>query len=330
MHDVAILALHGVVPSDLAIPGEVFGWARAQDGRPVYQVRICGEEPLIRSATFDLAVRHSLADLVTAQTVIVPGTADLGASVSADVIQALRAAAARGVRLASVCTGAFVLAATGLLDGRRATTHWLAAAELKQRYPAINVDPDVLYVDQGDLITSAGASAALDMCLHLVGRDHGQAVAAEAARAAVAPLRREGGQAQFIRRELPRSRSTLSPLLAWILENLHSPMTLAGMARRAGMSERTLNRRFHEEFGTSPLQWLLQMRVRRAQELLESTEGSINAVGQAAGFATPSVFRERFGRTVGVSPGQYRRTFRRTTETRSDRPAPGLPPHGPV
>lgn len=315
MHDIAVLAMHRVVPSDLAIPCDVFGWVRTLDGMPAYRVRVCGEAPVVRSAMFDVRTRHSLADLASAQTVIVPGLDDLGTAVSREVVGALCGAAERGARLASVCSGAFILAAAGLLDGRRATTHWMAAPELQRRYPAIEVDPDVLFVDEGDVVTSAGASAALDMCLHLVGRDHGQAVAAEAARAAVAPLRREGGQAQFIRRrDPPRSRASLAPLLDWLTDNLHRPVTSADMARQAGMSERTFARKFQKELGTSPLQWLLLMRSRRAQELLESTDQSIERIGEAVGFSAVSAFRERFRRDVGTSPGQYRHTFRASVD----------------
>lgn len=311
MHEIAVLAMHGVVASDLAIPSDIFSWVRTREGAPAYRVRVCGEAPVIRSAVFDVNTRHSLEDLATAQTVIVPGTDDLRIEVSPPVVKALCDAAERGARLASVCSGAFVLAAAGLLNGRRATTHWMAAPELQRRYPAIEVDPDVLYVDEGDVITSAGASAALDMCLHLIGRDYGQAVAAEAARAAVAPLRRDGGQAQFIRRgDPPRSGSSLAPLLDWFADNLHRPVTLAEMARQAKMSERTLTRRFQEELGTSPLQCLLSLRSRRAQELLESTDQSIDRIAEAVGIPAASAFRERFRREVGTSPGQYRRTFR--------------------
>ncbi|HEY8566919.1 MAG TPA: helix-turn-helix domain-containing protein [Beijerinckiaceae bacterium] len=310
LHTVAILALHSLVPSDLAIPHEVFCYARTSAGEPAYRVQVCGEAALVRTESFDLAVRHGLAEAALADTVIVPGLVDPLTPVSPEVTEMLLAAAGRGARIASVCTGAFVLAAAGLLDGRRATTHWHAADDLARLYPAVSVDPDVLYVDEENVVTSAGASAALDLCLHLVRRDHGHAVAAQTARMAVAPLMREGGQAQFIRREQPSGRPGVNALLDWMLRHLDRPLCLAELAREAGMSVRTLNRRFQDEVGVPPLQWLLAARRQRAQELLETTGLSVAEVAVAAGFPAVSSFRERFRRDLGVSPDQYRRMFR--------------------
>src|SRR5579859_1174224 len=261
MHTVAILAMHGVVPADLAIPCDLFGRVRRPDPAHDYDVRVCGEAPDVRAGPFDIRAPFGLAQLVGADTVIVPGIEDPTAPVPEPIVTALRAAAGRGARIASICSGAFVLAATGLLDGLRATTHWMITAELAARYPAIEVDPAVLYVDNGRILTSAGASAALDLCLHMVRRDHGHAAAAQAARLAVAPLEREGGQAQFIRREPPASSASIGPLLIWMEENSASPLTLAQLAAQARASERTLNRRFRAQTGTTPLQWLLGARI---------------------------------------------------------------------
>ena len=218
---------------------------------------------------------------------------------------------ARGARVASVCSGAFLLAATGLLDGRRATTHWRAAAELARRYPRIRVEPDVLYVDEGQVLTSAGAAAAFDLCLHMVRRDYGSAVAVEAARVSVMPLERDGGQTQFIVHPPPApDGASLAPLLRWLEENTHRELSLDDLARRAALSVRSLNRRFREQTGTTPLQWLLRARVRRAQLLLETTAQSVSRVAADAGFGSVTAFREHFRRVAATSPQAYRRAFR--------------------
>jgi transcriptional regulator GlxA family with amidase domain len=309
--DVAILALHGVVSVDLAIPCDVFSHVRLPNGKPGYRVRVCGEAPEIRSATFSIRAPWTLEHVADAGLVIIPGVDDPEVPVSERVIDVIRSAARNGARVASICTGAFVLAATGLLDGKRATTHWLATALLKERYPAVVVDADVLYVDNGKIITSAGVSAGFDMCFHLVRCDYGQAVAAHQARLAVAALEREGGQAQFIENEAPVCTSSLAPLLDWMQKNAKRPLTLEQLAARAATSSRTLSRRFKEQTGTTPLQWLLSARVRNAQALLETTRLSVEEVAAAVGFDGSSTFRNRFRRTVGVSPNTYRRTFQR-------------------
>src|SRR5687767_6058973 len=271
MHLVAVVAFDGVVPFDLATPSEVFARVRLRDGTCPYDVRVCGAARTVDAGAFAMHTRHGLRTLTRADTIVVPGIADLDRPLPPALLRALRAAAARGARLASICSGAFVLAAAGLLDGRRATTHWRAAAELARRYPAIDVDPDVLYVDGGRILTSAGAAAGLDLCLHLVRRDHGAAVAADAARSSVMPLEREGGQAQFIVHEIPADDTSLEPLLRWLDRHRGGDLPLAAIARRAGMSVRTLTRRFREQTGSTPAQWLLQRRVRRAQVLLETS-----------------------------------------------------------
>jgi transcriptional regulator GlxA family with amidase domain len=247
-----------------------------------------------------------------ADTIIVPGVDDLNRAVPKDLVASLRRAALRGTRVASICTGAFVLAQTGVLDGRTATTHWAVAKVLAERFPRVRVDPDVLYVDHGTVVTSAGAAAGLDLCLHLIRRDFGAAVAAHVARAAVMPLERTGGQAQFIVPETPVvHHATFGPLLHWMQRNLRQDLSLAALARHAAMSTRTLSRRFQEHVGTSPGQWVANARVREAQRLLETTRLSVEQVAEATGFGAPTVLRERFRAAVGTSPLSYRSAFRR-------------------
>jgi transcriptional regulator GlxA family with amidase domain len=311
MHTVAVLALDRVVPFDLAAPVDAFGRARLPDGRAAYRVRVCGPAPTVDAGAFHLQPPYGLEALADADTIMVPGRAE-EAPVPGEVVRALRAAADAGVRIASICTGAFILAATGLLDGQRATTHWLAAAALSQRHPEIEVDPDVLYVDNGQFLTSAGATAGLDLCLHMIRRDHGSAVAADAARLAVMPLEREGGQAQFIVHDLPPTPrgSTMEPILQWMRGNCEQDLTLDEIAGKAGMSTRTLNRRFREQTGTTPLQWLLRARIRQAQHLLETTDHAVDRIAVRVGFGSPTAFRDRFKRVVGTSPNSYRSSFR--------------------
>ena len=311
MHTVAILALDHVVPFDLSVPLEVFGRARTASGRPLYKVKVCSLRPQVDAGTFILKAPHRLVALRTADTIVIPGVADVSKPFPSSVLDALRKAHTRGARLASVCSGAFILAATGLLDGKRATTHWAAARALTAMYPAIEVDPAVLYVDLGRLLTSAGAAAGLDLCLHLVRRDFGAGVAADTARLSVMPLERTGGQAQFIvDPPVPSDASTLEPLLRWIDAHLAQPLNLDSLARRAAMSQRTLSRRFHEQTGTTPAQYVLNARLRRAQQLLESTNHSIERVASLAGLASTSTFRARFHGLVGTSPVAWRRSFR--------------------
>ena len=310
MHRVAILALDSVIAFDLGIACEVFARAQLPDGTAAYSVLVCGVCGSVQTSAFELRPPGRLRDMATADTVVVPGIEDIEGPIAPQVIASLQAAWDRGARIVSICTGAFVLGATGLLDGRRATTHWIASDDLARRHPLAIVEPNVLFVDEGRLVTSAGASAGLDMCLHLVRRDHGQAVAAHAARLAVAPLNRDGGQAQFIRQAPSVRGSSLSGTLDWMLASLEQPLDVAAMAARAGMSERTFARRFLEQTGTTPLQWLLTARVRRAQELLEGTAMTTDEVAEHSGFESSVTFRSRFQRTVGLSPAIYRRRFR--------------------
>ncbi|MEU7169805.1 helix-turn-helix domain-containing protein [Streptomyces morookaense] len=312
MHTVAVLALDGVIGFDLSTPVEVFGRARLPDGRAAYRVRVCAPHEEVDAGAFALRAPWGLDGLADADTIVVPGTVDVTAPVPAEVLDALCRAAGRGTRIASICAGAFTLAAAGLLDGLRATTHWIAAPFLAARYPRIDVDPDVLYVDNGAILTSAGAAAGLDLCLHMVRRDHGSAVAADTARLSVMPLERDGGQAQFIVHAPPApDGTTLEPLLRWMRDNAGRDLTLAGIAARAGTSARTLNRRFREQTGTTPLQWLHRVRIQQAQYLLETTAHSVERIAAQTGFGSPTAFRDRFKRLVGTSPQAYRRAFRR-------------------
>ena len=309
-HLIAVVAFNGVVLGDLSTACEVFGLAKRKDGRTAYEVRVCSESEDIESMHVALRVPWRLSSLTRADTVIVPGVSDITRPVPASVLRAIRRAAERGARVASRCTGAFVLAATGLLDGRRATTHWLGAAELTRRHPSVDVDANVLYVDNGRVLTSAGAAAGFDLCIHMVRRDFGADVAASVARLAVMPLERAGGQAQFIEHPPPsEAPGTMTPLLTWMEQNLSRELSLPVIARRAAMSTRTLSRRFRTHVGTTPAAWIAHARVRRAQRLLETTSLAIEEVAAAVGFGSAAVMREHFGSAVGTNPLSYRKAF---------------------
>jgi transcriptional regulator GlxA family with amidase domain len=315
MHVVAVLALPDTIAFDLATPIEAFGRVRLPSGAPGYRVVVCGSQPEVSAGPFRIATDHGLDTLTEADTIIVPGLNDVSVDAPEEVLEALKDAHSRGVRIASICSGAFVLAATGLLDGKRATTHWIAAESFRARFPVVDLDADVLYVDEGQVLTSAGASAGLDLCLHMIARDYGAAVAADAARLAVAPLHRSGGQAQFILRNRAAvkhiaERTELDDVLAWIEQEAHRDVTLHDIAARASVSIRTLNRRFQAETGQTPMQWLTGVRVRHAQQLLESTSYGVERVGREVGFASAANFREQFRRLTGVAPMNYRNTFR--------------------
>ena len=295
---------------DLSAPVEIFGRARLPDGQVPYQVRICAPKEEVDAGVFAIHAPWGLDTLAEADTVIIPGLADPASPVPEEALEVLRATAEGGARIASICVGAFTLAAAGLLDGLQATTHWAAAKELARLYPDIDVDADVLFVDNGRILTSAGAAAGLDLCLHMIRQDHGSAVAADAARTAVMPLERDGGQAQYIVHEQPGADgSSLESLLRWMEENAHRELTLKDVATQAKMSTRTLNRRFWEQTGTTPLRWLCRSRIRRAQYLLETTGHPVERIAGHVGFGTPTTFRDRFKRLVGTSPQAYRRAF---------------------
>ncbi|NEW27138.1 GlxA family transcriptional regulator [Nocardia cyriacigeorgica] len=313
MHTVAVIAVPDVIAFDLATPVEVFGRARLRNGRPAYRVVVCSDRATVTAGSFRIAADSGLDVLDRADTIIVPGRNDISVATPPPVLDALRAAARAGTRIASICVGALTLAEAGLLDGRRATTHWAAADLLAERYPAVEVDPQVLYVDTGDILTSAGAAAGLDLCLHIVRRDHGAAVAADTSRVAVAPLHRAGGQAQFIVRNRPAGpASSLDEVLTWIEENAHdNSLSLTAIAAAAHTSVRTLNRHFRAVTRQSPMEWVAGVRVRHAQGLLETTDHPIDRIAVQVGFTSPSTFRTHFRRLAGVTPRQYRSTFAR-------------------
>lgn len=309
IHRIAILAYDGVVIGDLAIPLEIFGRVRDETGRPCYDVRVCGVAREVRSEHLNLKIPWRLSSVSLADTVVVPGIGNLQRRIPPAIFRAVKSALNRGARIASICTGAFVLARAGLLNDLRATTHWMAAEELARRYPEIEVDANVLYVDNGRVLTSAGAAAGMDLCLHMVRCDHGASIAARVARAAVMPLERSGGQAQFIEYKLPEVNESMGPLLLWMERNLKQDLALSTIARHARMSKRTLWRRFREQVGLTPAQWLARERIRRAQHLLETTRLPIERIATEAGFRSASVLREHFGSSIGISPTSYRQSF---------------------
>lgn len=312
VHRVAVLALDGVYPFELGIPSRIFG--ALQDR---YEVLTCSVDggPVATNADFSVTVEHGPAVLAAADTVLLPpfDISRLSRDLPPGVAEAL-STVRPGTRIVSVCTAAFVLAAAGLLDGRPATTHWAVADVFRSWYPTVRLDPDVLFVDDGDVLTSAGAASGVDLCLHLVRRDHGAAIANHVARVCVVPPWRDGGQAQYIEYPvLPPSVNGTSATRQWALENLHEPLTLPQLAGHARMSLRTFARRFGEEVGMSPGRWLIQQRVARAQYLLETTDLSVDDIAGRVGFATGTSLREHLHSAIGVSPMAYRRTFRGTT-----------------
>ncbi|WP_367322371.1 GlxA family transcriptional regulator [Streptomyces sp. HUAS ZL42] len=317
-HRVVVLALDGLLPFELGIPHRIFGRPKDARGRHLYEVVTCSVRPpgpVETDADFAIHVQHGPEALATADTVIVPASYELGPlfdeGVLTDELAAALAHIRPGTRLASICTGVYVLAAAGRLDGRPATTHWADAEHFQRLFPQIKVDADVLFIDDGDVLTSAGVAAGIDLCLHIVRRDHGTAVANEVARRTVVPPHRDGGQAQYIQRPVPDpQQSTTTAARVWALGRLDEPIQLRDMAAQEAMSVRTFTRRFREETGISPGQWLTQQRVERARHLLESTELSVDQVARDAGFGTAQSMRQHLQAALGVTPTAYRRTFR--------------------
>jgi AraC family transcriptional activator FtrA len=299
MGTVALAVTDGMLHFELSVAYEVFGAAPAGVADPWYDVAVCGPDA-VQVGRFRLEPDLGLDRLQRADE-----------DPPADLVDAVRAAHEAGARVASLCTGAFVLAAAGLLDGKRATTHWAHTGALAARYPQVEVDPDVLYVDNGSVLTSAGKAAALDLCLHLVRLDYGSSIANAVARRLVVPPHRAGGQAQFVTTPVPaQDNHPLAALFPWVIERLDQPLTVEDLARRARMSSRNLGRHFRAATGTTPLQWLLTQRIRRAQELLETTDDSVDAIAAATGMGTATTLRRHFNQTVGLPPDTYRRTFR--------------------
>jgi transcriptional regulator GlxA family with amidase domain len=320
-HRVAVLALDDVVAFDLGVPTQIFHSAWDERDNRLYDVRITTPDgrPVRAKAGFQITPEHGPELLATADTVIIPGIDGVTASESSDIAPVVRAALDRirpGTRIMSICTGAFILAAAGLLDGRPATTHWAWADAFRRLFPQVKLDPDVLFVDDGDVLTSAGVAAGIDLCLHVVRRDHGSVVANGAARRGVVPPWRDGGQSQFIERPLPpRSGDGTAATRAWMLARLEAETDLAAMADHARMSVRTFTRRFRDETGVSPGRWLLTQRVEHARRLLESTDLPIDRVAEHAGLGTATSLRTHLHATIGVSPATYRRTFRGPAHT---------------
>ena len=312
-HVVAVLALDGVVGFDLAIPCQVFGSTRLAGGDYPYEVRVCGVRPAVSAGAsgntyYQIQSPYGLEHAADADTIVVPGVAVPRHAPDA-VVEVLRAAAERGARTVSICTGAFVLAQAGLLDGRRATTHWAAADELGRRHPNVEVDASSLFTGDGRVFTSAGVAAGLDLCLHLVRRDHGAAVAGRTARVVVMAPSREGGQAQFIDHTPAGTDGSLAPTLAWLGEHAASTLTVADIARHANLSVRTLTRRFRQQTGTSPTGWLHEQRLHLARQLLETTDLPMPAVAERSGHGSVTALRAHFQRDLRTSPDRYRRTF---------------------
>jgi len=310
MATLAIAATAGMLHFELAAACEIFVRDPSGLADPWYDLVVCGPGP-VRIGRFLMEPDDGLERLARADTVIIPAIEDVDAEVPAELLDAVRAAHEAGARLVALCTGAFVLAAAGVLDGLRATTHWAHTDALAARYPRVQVDPDVLYVDNGNVLVSAGKAAAIDLCLHLIRRDHGPTVANAVARRLVVPPHRAGGQAQFVTTPVPaRDDHPLADLLPWALQRLDQPLTVEDLARQANLSSRHLARHFRSATGTTPLQWLATQRIRRAQELLEKSHDSIDVIAEAAGMGTATTLRRHFSRTVGVPPDAYRRTFR--------------------
>jgi len=309
--NVAVLVYDGVAPFELGVLHESWGCDRSDEGLPVMDFAICAATsgPVRTQGGFDLLARHDLARAAEADLVAVPAMGD-AEDAPVEVLDALRAAHARGARVLSLCTGAFVLGQAGLLDGRSCTTHWRHSADLARRFPAARVLPEVLYVDDDRVLTSAGTAAGLDACLYLWREEFGAAAASAVARRMVVPPQREGGQAQFIRSPVPAcDAETLGPLLVWLTEHLGEQHTVESLARAASMSPRTFARRFRAETGTTPHVWLTSQRVLRAEELLETTDRSVDWIADEVGFGTAAMLRHHFTKARSVSPQRYRRTF---------------------
>ena len=314
VHRVAVLAIGEVVGYDMHIPPQLLAQAR-RDGVPLYDVRLCGvdDRPVRVSAGYDAGLDHGPEILAEADTVIIPGTKAPGPrqeGVLPDDIAAALSLIRPGTRIMSICTGAFILGAAGILDGRKATTHWAYAAEFRQLFPQVELHEDVLFVDEGDVLTSAGLAAGVDLCLHVLRSDHGSEVANHAARWCVVPPWRDGGQSQFIEAPLPQQGvGSTAATRTWALHRLGEPLTLGMLAAHAMMSERTFNRRFRAETGLPPHAWLTRQRVDLARRLLETTDLPVDQVAVESGLGSAASLRKHFSAVLGVPPLAYRRTF---------------------
>ncbi len=314
-HRVTVLAYDGLCTFEFAIAVEVFGLPRPKF-KHWYDFRVCGLEHGALHATGEIQLTPGvgLLALDDADTIVIPGWRGVDSVPPAKLIQRLIRARDRGVRFLTICSGVFVLAYAGFLDNRRATTHWIYADRLQKQFPKINVDPDVLYIDEGQYVTSAGSAAGLDMCLHVVRQDFGAEIANRVARRLVIAPHRDGGQAQFIERSVDNRPSPLAGLLDWMQSNLHRPLKVESLAKRIAMSKRTFERRFSESTGLPPGEWLKQQRLKHAKDLLICGSGPIEQVAQQVGFGSAENLRHHFRNHVGVSPREYRRRFSLTGE----------------
>ncbi|MEZ0091531.1 GlxA family transcriptional regulator [Streptacidiphilus sp. EB129] len=319
-HRVAVLALPGVIAFELSTPSRIFESAHATGDDPLYEVATCTVDggPVQTSTDFRISVDHGGELLARADTVVIPASVALGPIIEegrlTDEVSTALARIRPGTRLVSICTGAFVLGAAGLLDGRPATTHWNYSERFRRLFPKVRLDPDVLFVDDGDLLTSGGVAAGVDLCMHIVRRDHGSLVANRVARRCIVPPWREGGQAQYVDLPVPDPGGAgTAASRAWALEHLGEPLVLRDLAERSGMSVRTFTRRFREETGLSPGQWLIRQRAHRARQLLEASDLTVDRIARDVGFGTAASMRQHLRDTLGVAPSTYRRTFRQTS-----------------
>jgi transcriptional regulator GlxA family with amidase domain len=313
---VAVIAFDGISPFHLSVPCAVFGEDRTNARVPKFELLVCAAEKGILQTTagFTIGTRYGLKDLAKAATIIVPSWRDTAELPPKSLLDALCKASQQGAHIVGLCLGSFVLAAAGLLDGRPATTHWFWADELARRYPLVRVNPDVLYVDDGNIITSAGTAAAIDCCLHILRLRYGAQVANYVARRMVVSPHRQGGQAQYIQQPV-RDISTIdhfAKVLDWTMQNLDKPLSLDTLAERALMTRRTFTRRFRQVMGMTVGEWLLNQRLVMAQKLLETTDSTIDLIAESAGFGTSASLRQHFNHTFKISPSNYRREFRGT------------------
>ncbi|AQA03269.1 AraC family transcriptional regulator [Mycobacterium sp. MS1601] len=318
MHSVAILAYDGMSGFESGVPAEIFGMTELSEQfsagivRPWYSLTMCAETPEVRmlgGAT--LRTPHGLDTLAAADTVIIPSVRDVTEQPSPELVAAIRSARNRGARLVSICSGAFALAAAGVLDGRTATTHWIYVDQLQQRYPEIDVDAAPLYVDSGDVLTSAGCAAGLDLCLHIVRNDHGTQVANDVARKLVISPHRSGGQAQYIETPVPEPSTDgrIAAGMAWALQHLDQPLTLDELAAQSALSRRSYLRQFAKATGTTPIKWLIEQRIQASLPLLESSSLSVEQIAARVGFESVVTFRHHFVRQVRTTPSDYRGSF---------------------